>query len=207
MFAKKVMVSGVAGLVMLGAVAGSVSAQTPPAQAAPGPQAGVQQGWQARGMGAGAGLGYQTAEAPAAKVLGMTVEALHAERLAGKSLAQIAQAQGVSEDKLVSAMVESRKAALDARVKAGSLTQAQADEAIATMKARMAESMDRTEVGPNRPVDGQGLGLAFGRGQMGRQAGAQDGTGVGPRGQMGPQDGTRVGPQNGNGFGPKGFRR
>lgn len=200
MFAKKVMVSGVAGLVMLGAVAGSVSALTPPAQNPQGPGPGAaQQGWQGRGMGSGAGFGYQAAEAPGAKALGMTVDQLHADRSAGKSLAEIAKAKGVSTEALVGAMVESRKAVLDARVKAGSLTQAQADAALTTMKARMAGSVDRTEVGPNRPADGQGLGLAFGRGSMGRQAGPQDGTGLGPRGQMGPQDGT--------GFGPRGFRR
>lgn len=180
MFGKKVLVSGVAGLVMLGAVAGSVSAQTPPAQTQPGAGYGMQQGFQ--GRGSGAGLGYQVAEAPAAKALGMTVDQLHAERLAGKSLAQIAQAKGVKTDALINAMVESRKAVLDARVKAGTLTQAQAATALSTMTARMAESINRTEVGPNRPADGQGLGLAFGRGAMGRQAGPQNGTGFGPRG-------------------------
>jgi len=181
MFGKKVIVSGVAGLVMLGTVAGAVSA-APATPTPPGPAAGVQQGWQGRGFGNGAGLGYQVAEAPAAKALGMTVDELHAERLAGKSLAEIAQAKGVSIDAVVNAMVESRKVALDARVKAGTLTQDQADQALVTMKARMAESVSRTQVGPNRPADGQGLGLAFGRGAMGRQLGPQDGTGFGARG-------------------------
>jgi hypothetical protein len=174
MFGKKVLVSGVAGLVMLGTVAGSVYA-APTAQTPPGPAA-AQQNWQGRGVG------YQLAEAPAAKVLGMTVDQLHAERVAGKSLAEIAKAKGVKTDALVSAMVESRKATLDARVKAGTLTQAQADAALATMKAQISQSVDRTEVGPNRPADGQSLGLAFGRGAMGRQFGPQDGTGFGPRG-------------------------
>ncbi len=179
MFGKKVLISGVAGLLMLGAVAGTVSA-APPTPTPPGPPAATQQNWQGRGMGYG--YGYQVAEAPAAKVLGMTVDQLHAERLAGKSLAQISQEKGVKVDALVSAMVESRKADLDARVKAGTLTQAQADAALATMKARITESVNRTEVGPNRPADGQGLGLGFGRGPMGQRTGPQDGTGFGPRG-------------------------
>lgn len=179
MFGKKVLVSGLAGLLMLGAVAGSVAAQTP-AQTPTGPGAGLQQG---RGMGVGAGLGYQQAEAPSAKVLGMTVEQLHTERLAGKSLAQIAADKKVSKEALVNAMVDSRKALLDARVKAGTLTQAQADTALATMKTQMTQSIDRTEIGPNRPAaGGQGLGMAFGRGQMGQRLGPQDGTGFGPRG-------------------------
>lgn len=179
MFAKKVVVSGVAGLLMLGAVAGSVSAAPPAPNATPqGPAA--QQNWQGRGMGYG--MGYQGAEAPAAKALGMTVDQLHAERVAGKSLAQVAKEKGVSTDSLVSAMVSDRKAALDARVKAGTMTQAQEDAALKLMGDRMSQSIGRTEVGPNRPADGQGLGLAFGRGPMGRQAGPQDGTGYGPRG-------------------------
>lgn len=180
MFGKKVLVSGVAGLVMLGAVAGTALA-APPTPTPQGPAVGAQQG-RGIGYGMGYGMGYQAAEAPAAKALKMTVEDLHAQRLAGKSLAEIAKAQGVSTDAVVMAMVESRKAVLDARVSAGTLTQAQADEALKLMKERMSQSITRTEVGPNRPADGQGLGLAFGRGAMGRQLGPQDGTGFGPRG-------------------------
>lgn len=182
MFAKKLVVSGVAGLIMLGAVAGSVAAApptpTPPAAAA----AAQQSGWQGRGYGYGAGFGYQAISGPVAKLLGMTADQIQAERTAGKSLAQIAEAKGVTKNALVNAMVESHKSVLDARVTAGTLTQAQADTALATMKTRIAQSVDRTEVGPNRPADGQGLGLAFGRGPMGQQVGPQDGTGFGTRG-------------------------
>ncbi len=181
MFGKKAVVSGVAGLLMLGAVAGSVSA-APPTPTPPGPSARAQQGWQGRGLGYGAEVGYQALSGPVAKLLGMAAEQIHAERLAGKSLAQIAEAKGVKKDALVSAMLESHKAVLDARVKAGTLTQAQADAALETMKARVAQSVDRTQVGPNRPADGQRLGLGFGRGPMGQGMGPQDGTGFGPRG-------------------------
>jgi len=181
MYGKKLLVSGAAGLLMLGAVAGTALA-APGTPTPPGPLPAVQGSWQGSGLGYGAGAGYQSALAPVAKLLGMTVDQIHADRLAGKSLAQIAQEKGVATQALVNAMVEARKAALDARVKAGSLTQAQADAALATMKARIAESISRTSIGPNRPSDGQGLGLAFGRGPMGWQSGPQDGTGFGPRG-------------------------
>lgn len=182
MFAKKIVVSGVAGLLMLGAVAGSVSAATP-TPTPPGPPAAAQQsGWQGRGFGYGAGFGYQAISGPVEGLLGMTADQIQAERLAGKSLAQIAEAKAVTKDALVNAMVESQKSVLDARVTAGTLTQAQADAALATMKTRISQSVDRTEVGPNRPADGQGLGLAFGRGPMGSQLGPQDGTGLGPNG-------------------------
>jgi hypothetical protein len=201
MFGKKVIVSGVAGLLMLGTVVGSVSAQTPPAEppaASQGWSQQQQQNLQGRGPGymqnqqgrglayqqdfQGRGMGYTQAEAPVAKALGITVEDLHAQRLAGKSLAQIAEEKGVSTEAVVDAMVASKEAALDARVEAGALTQEQANTALETMKARIAESINRTEVGPNRPADGQGLSLAFGRGAMGQQLGPQDGTGFGPRG-------------------------
>lgn len=182
MFGKKIVVSGVAGLLMLGMVAGSVSAATPTPTPPGPPAAGQQSGWQGRGFGYGAGFGYQAISGPISNLLGMTADQIRAERLAGKSLAQIAADKGVSKDSLVNAMVASHKSVLDARVKAGTLTQAQADAALAQMKTRVSESVDRTEVGPNRPADGQGLGLAFGRGPMGRQLGPQDGTGFGPGG-------------------------
>ena len=199
MFGKKLIVSGVAGLVMLGVVAGSVSA-APPTPTPPGAPAAAQQNGQGRGFGHGAGIGYQALSGSVGKLLGMTAEQIHAERLAGKSLAEIAQAKGVQKDALVNAMVESHKAMLDARVKAGTLTQAQADTALATMKTRIAQSVERTEVGPNRPADGQRLGLGLGRGPSGQGLGPQGGTGFGPRGQgLRPQDGT--------GFGPRGPRQ
>ncbi len=181
MFGKKLMVSAVAGLVMLGAVAGSVSAASPTPTPQGPPAAGQQPGWAGRGFGYGAGFGYQAISGPISTLLGMTADQIRAERLAGKSLAQIAADKGVSKDALVSTMLGSHKSVLDARVQAGTLTQAQEDAALATMKARVSQSVDRTQVGPNRPADGQGLGLAFGRGPMGRQLGPQDGTGFGPR--------------------------
>ncbi|MCL4531858.1 MAG: hypothetical protein M1582_01465 [Actinobacteria bacterium] len=182
MFGKKLVVSGVAGLIILGAVAGSVSA-APATPTPPGPPAAAQQsGWPGGGFGYGAGFGYQAISGPISTLLGMSADQIRAERLAGKSLAQIAADKGVSKDALVNAMVQSHQSILDARVKAGTLTQAQADAALATMKTRVSQSVDRTEVGPNRPADGQGLGLAFGRGPMGRQLGPQEGTGFGPRG-------------------------
>lgn len=169
----KAVVGGALGLSMLVGVAGAAFAADPPAA----PQG---QQWQ-RGAGAGRGLGagYQAISGPIAELLGMTAADIHAERVAGKSLAQIAQAKGVSEDQLVEAMLAARKSALDARVKAGTLTQEQADAAYQQMQTRIKESVNRTAVGPNRPEDGLGLGLGWGRGFKAGPGQAGQGTGPG----------------------------
>jgi hypothetical protein len=98
-----------------------------------------------------------------ATLLGMTAEEIQAERLAGKSLAQIAATKGVSEDKLVSTILDARKADLAALVAAGKLTQAQADLMADHMADMIKTLVERTGVG--RP---SGMGMGQGRGGMGR---------------------------------------
>lgn len=65
----------------------------------------------------------------------MTREQILTERQAGKTLAQIAQEKGVSEQQVIDALVAEQKAALDQAVKDGKITQAQADWLLARMKA------------------------------------------------------------------------
>jgi hypothetical protein len=81
-----------------------------------------------------------------AKVLGITVDELRAGHEAGKTLAQIAAAKGISKADLISKLVAAAKAQLAADVTAGRLTQAQADEKSSTLTARITEMVDR--VGP-----------------------------------------------------------
>ena len=134
-------------------------------------------------LGAGPAAGFGVASDALLNQLGMTADQLRAERQAGKSLAQIAQARGVSEDALVALLTGEHKAALDAAVTAGRLTQAQAEQALATMQARIATAVDRTEVGPPEwagPTNG-GLGLGMGRGfARGAAPGTVPGPGFGP---------------------------
>jgi hypothetical protein len=125
-----------------------------------GPQAGGSQ------AGSGIGFGYQTMTEALTKLLGMTADQIHTERLAGKSLVQIAQSKGKSEADVIAALMTARRAALDARVKAGTLTQAQADAAYNLMEQRTKESVNHTEVGPNPPADRQRLGLGPSGGQL-----------------------------------------
>ena len=85
----------------------------------------------------------------AAKALGLTSEALHTQLKAGKTISEIAAAQKVDVKTVQAAVIAAFKTQLEADVKAGKLTQAQADE---RLKAAQAD--------PN-------FGLKFGHGRGG----------------------------------------
>jgi len=74
----------------------------------------------------------------AAKALGLTQAKLFEQFRAGKSLADVAKAQGKDLADVKAAVRNAVKAELDAGVKAGHLTQAQADD----MLARLTEHLD-----------------------------------------------------------------
>jgi hypothetical protein len=107
-----------------------------------------------------------------ATLLGLTAEQIQAERQAGKSLAQIAQAQGVSTDKLVETILSAKKAALQQAVTDGKLTQAQADLMVERMTAQVKVMVERTTTGPmgGRGMMGGGM-RGQGRGMMGQGLG------------------------------------
>ena len=83
-----------------------------------------------------------------AAVLGITVDELRTQLEAGKTLAQVAQAEGVSRTALIDGLVKAAKAQLAADVTAGRLTKAQADEAAATLTERITDKVDRVGHGP-----------------------------------------------------------
>ncbi|MFC3861740.1 hypothetical protein ACFOPQ_13310 [Deinococcus antarcticus] len=97
----------------------------------------------------------QAVTAAVAKALGLTEQQLFTQLQGGQTVAQIAQARGISTATLHTAAVEALKTGLATDVKAGRLTQAQADQRIAQAQADA------------------NFGLNFGRG----------GRGGGPRGQ------------------------
>ena len=106
--------------------------------------------------GHGPRAGHLSPEA-VAKVLGITVEELRTAHEAGKTLAQIAADEGISKADLISKLVAAAKAQLAADVKAGTLTQAQADAMSADLTARITEKVDRVHMGKGprgpRPAD------------------------------------------------------
>jgi lambda repressor-like predicted transcriptional regulator len=63
-----------------------------------------------------------------AKLLGMTLDQIWAERVQGKTLADLAKEKGVDTQQLVDALVASQKTMLDQAVADNRLTQAQADK-------------------------------------------------------------------------------
>jgi uncharacterized protein (DUF433 family) len=68
-------------------------------------------------------------------LLGMTRQEILEQRAAGKTLSQIANEKGVTDQQVIDAMVTAYKARLDEAVKNGRLTQAQADWLLARFKA------------------------------------------------------------------------
>lgn len=120
-----------------------------------------------QGYGQGAGAGGRWGGAvntldSVADLLGMDRTQIASERQAGKSLVDIAKAKNVSEDELVNTIIADRKATLDERIKAGTLTQQQADYMLQRMQERVKSSVERTSVGPNRPSDAARQGMGFG---------------------------------------------
>jgi hypothetical protein len=80
----------------------------------------------------------------AATYLGLTDAQLRTQLESGKSLADVAKAQGKTVDGLVQAIVDSAKKKLDAAVAAGSLTQARADSILSELKSHAAEFVNGT---------------------------------------------------------------
>ena len=77
-----------------------------------------------------------------AKALGITDEQLRTQLRAGKSIADVAKAQGKSLGDVRAALKADAKTALDKAVKAGDLTQAQADDMLAHVDDMLAHLGD-----------------------------------------------------------------
>ena len=99
----------------------------------------------------------KVARAEVAKALGVTEQELRDERRAGKTLAQIAEAQDIGKGELIDRLVTAGKARLADGVAGGRLTQERADELAADLQARVTEqvdTVDRHRDGPRgRPGD------------------------------------------------------
>ena len=90
----------------------------------------------------------------AAGYLGLTEAQLHSELESGKTLAEIAKDHGKSADGVVNALVEAAKQKLDAAVKAGRLTQAQADQMLNDLHSRITDLVNGKF---SAPPDGNGF--------------------------------------------------
>ena len=80
----------------------------------------------------------------AASYLGLTEEQLHSRLASGKTLAQIAKAQGKSVDGLKDALLKDAEQHLDAAVKAGRLSTAQEKRVLAELEQRIDDLVNGT---------------------------------------------------------------
>ncbi len=108
----------------------------------------------------GGGFGHHggpASLAAAAKYLGLTEAELRTRLESGKTLAEIAKAQGKTVDGLEKALTADTKAKLDAAVKAGTITQAQADELLKRATEHLDDRVSGT-FGPHGDGDHHGFG-------------------------------------------------
>jgi len=97
----------------------------------------------------------------AAEYLGLTEAELREQLQSGKSLADVAQAEGKTVAGLTTALHNAVKSDLDAAVKAGRITQSQADEALARFDERVDDLIAKVP-GSGRPEGGmRHAGLIF----------------------------------------------
>jgi hypothetical protein len=128
----------------------------------------------AQGAAQGAGLGARRGvpewagdNDDVASILGLTVEELQAERLAGKSLVDIAASKGMNEDALIAKLLDARKASVAQLLAGGKMSQAQADYMLSNMAEHVKTMVERTTVG--RPAfAGQSPMAGTGRGRWNR---------------------------------------
>lgn len=111
------------------------------------------------GMMRGGALGRAGQHDAVAELLEMTAEDLQAERLAGRSLAEIAADKGVLVEELTEAILKARKANLDQLVVDGKLTSAQAELMLERMEAQVKVMLEQKVPGP---MMGRGQGMRGG---------------------------------------------
>lgn len=107
-----------------------------------------------RGPGMPGGPRQGTGGQEVAAILGMTPQELRTEMQSGKSLAQVAEAKGVSRDTLKAKLLELHKTRVDAAVAAGKLTAEQAQQLTERATANIDRMLDMTpgqRRGPRAP--------------------------------------------------------
>jgi hypothetical protein len=119
------------------------------------------------GTGGGPGFGSRADNAgsmadTAASYLGLTRDQLVQQLQSGKSLAQVAAAQGKSVDGLIDALVAAATADLDKRVADGTLTAAQRDTIASQLRTRITAFVNGTGGRPGFGAGGPGFGAGAG---------------------------------------------
>jgi len=97
-----------------------------------------------------------------------TDSAVPAASTVAATCGQLGLRLGASDDQVVDAALAARKAIVDAKVKDGTITQAQADTALKNMEARLTERVSSTAAGCGATGGGMGRGGGMRGGGMGR---------------------------------------
>ena len=113
-----------------------------------------------RGQGPGAAFNLQAI----ADYLGLTTAQLRTQLQSGKTLAEIAIAQGKSVSGLEDAIIAAAKTNLDAAVSAGKLTAAQASTILSNLQAHVADLVNRSGPPTGAGAGGHGFGPPSGSG-------------------------------------------
>ncbi len=123
-----------------------------------------------------------------AEALGMTVDELREAMKDGKTIADLAETNGVALQDVADALVAAHAERLQQAVEDGRLTQEEADERIAQMEANILEHLESGEPGPGGPGGPGGRGAPGGRGGP-SGCGSPGGMGGGSRegGRRGPR--------------------
>ena len=85
----------------------------------------------------GVANGYSVMSDAITKLLGMTWQQIYDARVSGKTMSDIAKSKGISDQKVIDAMLAGQKSVIDQALKDKRITQAQADWMLARMKATM----------------------------------------------------------------------
>ncbi|MCQ4086523.1 LysM peptidoglycan-binding domain-containing protein [Saccharibacillus sp. JS10] len=133
----------------------------------------------------GPGKGPKQEMKEIASLLKLTSEQLKTRQEAGESLADIAKAQGVSQQSLIDLLVSKHETRLKAELADGKITQTQYNERIADAREHEAERITHVfdpSKAPVPPVPGEGKG----KGKGGKLPGAPREAHVGPAGDLPP---------------------
>ena len=126
------------------------------------PPAGGDHGFGGGPGGRGGPGGHGAGLDAAAKALGISAEDLRTALQDGSTIAEVAKDKGVDVQKVIDAMVAEAKAHLDEEVKAGDLTQDEADQRLADLTTRIGDLVQKGfpaggPGGPGMPGGGPGM--------------------------------------------------
>jgi competence protein ComGC len=99
----------------------------------------------------------QTALKAVADLTGLTAADIRSQRAEGQSLAEIAQAKGVSEQTIIDQVAGERTSTLDKLKADGTITETQYQTCLGNMQTRIKANIERTAVGSGNGCQGQGM--------------------------------------------------